>query len=170
MTRSPRRKGKEERSVLYRGKALDRSELQRIRRIVRRAKGQNRRQLSEGVCRAFGWYRPNGELRETSVRALLRRLEKRGLIRLPSDVRRAQLSKSCTDRTPVAPGVAPPEWPEFSHPSAEQGLVVRPILAGERRAWREHMECYHYLGCGRLVGESICYAALFEGRVVGLLG
>jgi hypothetical protein len=47
---------------------------------------------------------------------------------------------------------------------------VRPIVEEERGAWREHMECYHYLGCGRLVGESICYVALLAGRAVGLLG
>ena len=51
-----------------------------------------------------------------------------------------------------------------------QGLVVRPIVEQERGSWREHMECYHYLGCGRLVGESIHYVALVAGRAVGLLG
>ncbi len=83
MGSSPKREGKKERRILYRGKALDGSDLQRIRRILRRAKGQNLGEICEAVCRSFGWYRPNGAPRETSVRSLLRRLERRGLIELP---------------------------------------------------------------------------------------
>lgn len=48
-------------------------------------------------------------------------------------------------------------------------MVVRPILSGEQRSWREHMECHHYLGCGRLVGESLRYGAFLGGKVVALL-
>lgn len=48
-------------------------------------------------------------------------------------------------------------------------LVVRPIHPEERRAWREHMDRHHYLGCGRLVGERIRYGAFWGGQVVGLL-
>ncbi len=48
-------------------------------------------------------------------------------------------------------------------------MVVRPILSEELCSWREHMECYHYLGCGRLVGESFRYGAFLGGKVVALL-
>jgi hypothetical protein len=174
MGSSPKRKGKKEQTVLYRGKPLDRSDLQRIRRILRRAKGQNVGEICEAVCRTFGWYRPNGAPRETSVRGLLRRLERRGLIELPRDSvsRRTPASPERSDNPEVRRCAAPREWPELSVAVAAeaQGLVVRPIVAQERGAWREHMECYHYLGCGRLVGESICYVASLGGRVVGLLG
>jgi hypothetical protein len=73
------------------------------------------------------------------------------------------------------PGSAVPRrWPALSVAVArgsteDQGLIVRPIVAQERGAWREHMECYHYLGCGRLVGESLCYVATLGDGVVGLL-
>ncbi len=86
MEGSPKRKGKKERRILYRGRPLEGSDLQRIRRILRRSKGQNLGQICEAVCRSFGWYRPNGAPRETSVRALLRRLERRGVIELPSPI------------------------------------------------------------------------------------
>jgi hypothetical protein len=59
--------------------------------------------------------------------------------------------------------------PEQRGQEGGQGLVVRPVLSGERRAWREHMARYHYLGCGRLVGESISYVAVLAGQVVALL-
>lgn len=174
MSRHPKGKGKEERQpVLYRGTALDGSDLQKIRRVVRRTRGQNFREVSESVCRAFGWYRPNGELRETSARALLRRLAKRGLIDLPQDSRRTVESRRVVregagEQLQGEPGQWP-ELPEQRGGGRGQNLVVRPVLAGERRAWREHMARYHYLGCGRFVGESILYVAVLAGQVVGLL-
>lgn len=176
MESSPKRKGKKERRrILYRGKALDGSDLQKIRRIIRRAKGQNVGEICEAVCRSFGWYRPNGALRDTSVRALLRRLESRGLIQLPSkSVRtRADASAAPPEKTNARTGAAPRQWPDVpqGQGAAEgQGLVVRPIVEQERGAWREHMECYHYLGCGRFVGESIYYVALMAGQAVALVG
>lgn len=175
MESSPKRsKGKKERRILYRGKPLDGSDLQRIRRVLRRTKGQNLGEICQAVCRSFGWYRPNGELRETSVRSLLRRLERRGVIELPSRSlrRRTQGSPARSEQTGV-PSAAPRKWPELSlsrGATEGEGLVVRPIVGQERGAWREHMACYHYLGCGRLVGESICYVASLAGCVVGLLG
>jgi hypothetical protein len=174
MGSSPKRKGKKEQTVLYRGKPLDRSDLQRIRRILRRGKGRNVGEICEAICKSFGWYRPNGAPRETSVRGLLRRLEKRGLIELPRESvsRRTPASPRRCENREVRRCAAPRQWPELSVAVAAeaQGLVVRPIVAQERGAWREHMEFYHYLGCGRLVGESICYVASLAGRVVGLLG
>ena len=159
---------------MYRGKPLDRSDLQRLRRILKRAKGQNVGEICEAVCRSFGWYRPNGAPRETSVRGLLRRLQRRGLIELPSEPlsRRSRASPQRSEDTEVQ-CAAPRDWPDLSsaqRAAEAQGLVVRPIVAEERDAWREHMKCYHYLGCGRLVGESICYVASLPGQVVGLLG
>ncbi|MFB3110945.1 MAG: ISAs1 family transposase [Gemmatimonadales bacterium] len=160
---------------MYRGKPLDGSDLQRIRRVLRRTKGQKVGAICEAICKTFGWYRPNGAPRDTSVRGLLRRLESRGLIEMPpkSVRRRTPANPGRSENTEVRRHAAPREWPELSSPrgvASGEGLVVRPIVEQERGAWREHMECYHYLGCGRLVGESICYVALLAGRAVGLLG
>jgi predicted transposase YbfD/YdcC len=49
-------------------------------------------------------------------------------------------------------------------------LVVRPVQPCERRAWRQYIAEYHYLGHRRLVGESICYLALRRGEVLALIG
>ncbi len=101
MESSPKRKGKKERRILYRGKPLEGSDLQRIRRVLRRTKEQNLGEICQAVCRSFRWYRPNGEPRETSVRVLLRRLERRGVIELPSRSlnRRTQGSPARSEQT-----------------------------------------------------------------------
>ena len=113
---SPKRKGKKERRILYRGKPLDGRDLQRIRRILRRTKGQDLGEICQAVCRSFGWYRANGAPRETSVRSLLRRLERRGVIELPSESlrRRTQASRARSENPEVRRCAAPRKWPELS--------------------------------------------------------
>ena len=39
-------------------------------------------------------------------------------------------------------------------------LEVRPVLPGERNAWRQDMARWHYLGDCNLVGESLRYVAM----------
>lgn len=65
-------------------------------------------------------------------------------------------------------GVVP--WSGPTRTELLGSLVVRPIQAAERLGWRLHMERYHYLGCGQLVGESLRYAALVGDELVALLG
>jgi hypothetical protein len=47
-------------------------------------------------------------------------------------------------------------------------LLVRPIRSDERAAFRSLLEQEHYLGFRPLVGESLCYAAFWEGELVAL--
>ena len=49
-------------------------------------------------------------------------------------------------------------------------LIVRPINANERELWDELMNKHHYLGFRKLVGESLRYVVLFQGKTVASLG
>ncbi len=49
-------------------------------------------------------------------------------------------------------------------------LVVRPIRPGEEEIWNQLMSRHHYLGFGRLVGESLKYVALLQEQWVALVG
>ena len=51
-----------------------------------------------------------------------------------------------------------------------KSLVVRPIDNTERDRWDSLMRKHHYLGFRQLVGESIRYVALMQGRWVALIG
>lgn len=46
---------------------------------------------------------------------------------------------------------------------------MRPVRADEVLVWRAHMERFHYLGDGALVGESLRYMAHLDGELVALL-
>lgn len=51
-----------------------------------------------------------------------------------------------------------------------QAVSVRPIRPGEAARWDELVRARHYLGLGRLVGESLKYVAEADGRWLALLG
>ena len=52
---------------------------------------------------------------------------------------------------------------------ADRDLVVRPILAEERKRFDETLEANHWLGA-RLVGETMRYVALVNGEWAALIG
>jgi hypothetical protein len=53
---------------------------------------------------------------------------------------------------------------------AIETLIVRPVRCDERARWRELMQAHHYLGWGRIVGQSLCYVATVGDQGVALLG
>jgi Domain of unknown function (DUF4338)/DDE_Tnp_1-associated/Transposase DDE domain len=50
------------------------------------------------------------------------------------------------------------------------GIIVRPVRGEERARWQQLMRTHHYLGLRWIVGQSLCYVALFEEQWVALLG
>lgn len=129
-------------------------------------------QLSEvaaAACHRFGWVRPNGKLPLAACSVMLRRLEARGLLRLPAARRRhpggghhegAERLRLLDELGPV-PGMVEcqPEGP----------FTLRPIAPEERDGFRLHLQRYHYLGFKRSVGESMGYAAFVGQELVALL-
>ena len=49
-------------------------------------------------------------------------------------------------------------------------IEVRPILAGEREQWEALIRAHHYLGLRSLVGKTLRYVAVADGRWLALLG
>lgn len=155
--------------IRFRGRPVGQPQVLWIRRLLRRRPNSCRSDLARRIARHFGWRRPNGELAERSCLDLLHRLNRaRQIPVLPG--RRAP-----RPGRPIASSdaLARPPWPEIwvGHRSwSTDSLVVRPIEATERRAWRQHIARYHYLGDRPLVGESLRYVALLDGEVVALVG
>ncbi len=121
------------------------------------------------ACRQFGWVRPNGRIPLAACSVMLRRLEQRGLLRLPAAARRRPggglhgLGERLRllDELGVVAGMVEcqPEGP----------FTLRPIAPGERDGFRMHLQRYHYLGFKRSVGESMGYAAFVGQELVALL-
>ncbi|MFH1076972.1 MAG: ISAs1 family transposase [Pseudomonadota bacterium] len=49
-------------------------------------------------------------------------------------------------------------------------LELRLICPHEKDQWKEMMQLHHYLGFGRIVGESLCYVASINGQWLALIG
>jgi hypothetical protein len=161
-------------TICFQGCELGAGEISRIRAIVaehaprRGTPGATRRELAALVCRELDWRRANGELRLRACQNLLGRLSDRGVIELPpsplSASRRRERSGS--------------EGSFFSQPVAVvkaedlvlREVVVRPLQRGELAPWQEAMARFHYLGDGRIVGETLRYVAESAGRWVALVG
>lgn len=154
--------------LVFRGTRIGRRELARIRQLVRRQPFLTRTEIARRICRMFDWQGPSGVPAVRSCAAFLGRLERHGLIRLPASRRqsagRSQARSAYVDlrvsEAPVFRGASP----------GGEGLVVRPLDAGERQGFRWYMERCHYLGWCRPTGESLLYVALLDGSPVALLG
>ena len=152
------------RVVSYHGEALGPTAIAAIRRVVRTRLAAGRQGLSRRVCELFGWRRPNGDLAVRSCLELLVRLQRHGYLKLPLSshrgVRRCEPPAVAAELPPIG----------FDPPGDCAALLVRPILARERPAWRWWLQRHHYLGWRPLVGESIGYVAFWRRQAVAVLG
>lgn len=100
---------------------------------------------------------------------MLRRLEERGLLRIPAAPR--QFSGAArhvdTDRRTFLEALG--TIPGFVECQPSGPLTVRPIAPEERDGFLLHLKRFHYLGFARSVGESLGYAALVGAELVALL-
>lgn len=157
------------RTVFYRGNRLGAREFARIQRVIEGRPGLMREGIAREVCRRFQWARPNGQFAVSSCRLLLLRLARRGFIQLPAARRPG--NGAAPSRAARGPEAGPGGLePGVAGAALTGALVVRPIQPAEYPGWRSLMAHYHYLGCGRLVGESLRYAAFLGDTLVALLG
>jgi len=165
---SPRSRPTDE-PIGHNGVTFDRRRCGRIQRIIQNRPKITRVALAQRVCEMLGWRRFNGELPERSCRNLLDRLHKHGWIKLPPS-RRPSKAAPCPPPASQAHHRPLPAWPDVGpRGDASSPLLVRPILPEEKTSFRLWMQRHHYLGYRPLVGESLCYAAFWNGHVVALL-
>ena len=74
-----------ERIIIRRRHILD-EDIESIRQLIEKEGAKGRTHLSRLLCRHWDWRQANGAYKEIACRELLRRLEQRGLIKLPAHV------------------------------------------------------------------------------------
>ena len=77
----------------YCGRNFTPQELQSIRRIIAEDPRRTRAHISRLVCKALGWYKPNGGLKDMSCRVALLRMQKDGLLILPPPTHRQEMCR-----------------------------------------------------------------------------
>lgn len=150
---------------VFRGTLIGAAELGWLQGVVDR-EWAGYAELARRACSQFGWMRPNGQAPETSCAIFLRRLARRGALRV---VERERPGKRCVARDHWEILEALGTVPGFVECQPSGSLTVRPIAPEEWTGFRLHMDRYHYLGFTKPVGESICYAAFLGEELVALL-
>lgn len=151
--------------LVIQGRAITPVDIQRIHRLLADSRGLTRRRLSRDLCEQWNWRNAKGQVKDMACRSLLRKLDRRGLIRLPPPRQipvngRHQCS---TDRAFMTPA---------SIVGDLRGLLplsITPVFPhGEEAAEFHHLlSAYHYLGSLRRAGENMKYLVRDrEGRVV----
>lgn len=120
-------------------------------------------ELSRRFCRQVGWYKPDGGLKDMSCRVALLRLERAGLIRLPSPRSRVAALKKI-QRTPAGAPQAPVVIDE------SEKLAIVPVDANTAALWKELIDRYHYLGYRTMVGAQMRFFVHAQTHCVALLG
>ena len=154
----------------YHGRDFTTDEMALMRELIASSPQQTRAGLARAFCRAIGWVKPDGGLRDMMARLTMLRMHRDGIITLP----------------PPRHGLRPRRVPEFgpetdppATPMPETLDAVRPIrlvkVTGAGRAasvaWNGFIARWHYLGYTPLIGAQMRYAVQDrEGRPLAMLG
>ncbi len=71
-------------SLILRGRQITSDDLPLIQFFIQTYWQRGRKLISRELSRQWHWYQPNGNLKDMACRELLLRLERMGLIQLPS--------------------------------------------------------------------------------------
>ncbi len=142
--------------IVVQGRHLGAQDLEFIRRLIRDHPSWSRRRLSQALCVQWDWRNGAGAIKDMAARALLGKLEARGLIGLPPrrcrTVSRMQLG-------PTLPLVWEPEARLEATLDQLGPLTIREV--SRDRAQRARLAAalarYHYLGHRGTVGENLQY-------------
>src|SRR5437879_3200921 len=96
--------------LVIRNRRLTEQDLTTIRRLIQAEGFRGRSHVSCRLCRLWDWRQPNGRFREIACRDLLRQLDGRGLIQLPT-------------------ALGPARRPGYRRPVGDPGLATDPMAA-----------------------------------------
>jgi hypothetical protein len=151
--------------VVQAGKEITSEELDLIRATVELFPNLSRSEVAFTVCEQLGWMTASGSYKLTACLGLLERLEKLGMVSLPTKVKRRTVA-----------GHDRPRWTSRSEPGeqivgtiGEVGPVWLAIAGGgeEGQLWKEYVDRYHYLGYHRPFGCVLRYFAFCDSGLLG---
>jgi hypothetical protein len=157
-----------ERSLRILKREIGSSELALIKKLIETTGERGRTFISKELCQIWDWRLPNGQLRDIACRDLLRRLEKRGLIELPSPLRAARRPGYKNTTSLPKDFVATP----LSQSLIDFSIIDIGMVRGSQQ---EHLynaliDSYHYLGYHQGTGEQLKYVIRGDGHVLAAIG
>ena len=154
-------------SVCFCGRKFSGEDLALVRTIIAADDRPNRAEISRRVCRALGWVRSEGRLKDMSCRVAMLRMHRSGLITLPPPEKgngNGRCGKKISARSD-------PDFPVTKNAGQLEKLHLQVITGkNESSLWNEYIQRYHYLGYQPLPGAQIRYFIRSENQILGALG
>ena len=146
------------------GRRISEGEIQQIRETVELFPHLSLSELVATICQHLGWYTAGGGLKEDACQKLLRKLEARGMLRLPVKRRRGGGSHGIALTHHSAAG-AP-----LRCSLKELGRVWLEVVEGKKkRLWNEYVQRYHPLGYRHPFGYRMRYFIRWQHGILGCL-
>lgn len=137
------------------GRRLAAADIELIRGLLAEHVHWNRTRLSRELCQRWQWRNEKGRLKDMACRLLLIKLQRRGLIQLPT----GQCSNPNAGRNRLIPEVAHDRSPIQCDLSGLLPLSIHPLSQEDSQMglFRFLLHRYHYLGNRNGAGENLKY-------------
>lgn len=150
--------------MLVAGRHFSEEIIERIGKTVRNSAELTRCGLSRLVCDWLGWKGTDGRAKESSCRAALLKLERRGVIELPP-----ARPVSFEAREPIT-REAEPVWVQLRTKLSKLSGIKLLVVNGDKQLshlWRAMMKAHHPLGDGPLCGAQLRYLIVSDQGYLG---
>jgi len=157
-----------ENSLVIQGRQIGPAELEQVRGLLAAHPDWSRYRLSRDLCRVWDWRSLAGQIKDMAARALLLKLEQRGLVALPARrrlspnrMRHKQIQRLQHRTDPVGGGLR--ELQPLQIQELSQQPEGRPVFDSL-------LHQYHYLGYTSAVGQNVKYLVRdWQGRELACL-
>ena len=145
-----------EQGTTLQGRTVTAQDIEFIRQLIADHPDWHRTRLSQELCRQWDWTNARGAYKDMAARAVLRKLDTRGLISLPPPVR----SANNAFRHRNAAAIALDQTPITGKLAALTPVRVLPVANdAQAQLFRGLMQSHHYLGYSGPVGQNLRYLA-----------
>jgi len=145
-----------EQPFVIRKQVIGKSELDQIKTLIQEHWHRGRTYISKELCLLWDWRQENGVLKDQVCRILLRKLEDKGLIKLPPMLRQGVLSRN---RQYYKPPQTPPLFirQDIQGRLCDQPQVTLKLARRncDEKLWNYLVHRYHYQGFRIIVGAHI---------------
>ncbi len=149
------------------GRLFNHADLTLIRNIIASDPLITRQKISQDVCRALDWYKPDGGLKDMSCRVAMLKLHRSGIIELPPPTRPYNKTTSFSKKTPEGD----PKNPITKSVGKLMPLEIhRVVTKKDSFLWNEFINRYHYLGYKPLPGAQLRYLISCSSGYLGAVG
>ena len=152
--------------TMYCGRNFTLADIQTINDLMAHHPKLQRAALSRQLCELFGWFKPNGGLKDMTCRVAMLRMQADGLITLPPSRALNVRRRPDFPATPASDAQS-----ALLAPVHEIDALTLRLVAGTpaSRLWNEYVQRYHYLGYTPMSGSQLRYNVYAGDKLVALL-